>query len=245
MGEKRIDIETIVSYICLYYFRRSLTMEANGTRVDSKERLLREAEMLFAQKGFEGVSVREITRAARCNLASVNYHFGNKENLYLEVFRSRWMPRARRMQESFRQALKSDGDRSLNHIIQSLALAFLKGPMSDEERRYHHQLMAREIAQPTAALDMLADQVMRPFFRELTDMIRPLLAPNEIHEEELMLGAMGIFAMILYFSFGRLAVTRLLGYEYDDALRKRLSGYIADFSITGLKGFNGKKRHDG
>jgi AcrR family transcriptional regulator len=219
-------------------------MGENGTRVDSKERLLKEAEILFAQKGFEGVSVREITRAARCNLAAVNYHFGNKENLYLEVFRRRWMPRARRIQESFRQALETDGDRSLNHIIQSLALAFLKGPMSEAEHRYHHQLMAREIAQPTAALEMLAEQVMRPFFRELTDMIRPL-APEGIHEEELMLGAMGIFAMILYFSFGRLAVTRLLGYEYDEALRKRLSGYIADFSIAGLAGFNGDKRHDG
>ena len=56
----------------------------------TRERILDTAEVLFAQKGFEAVSVREITAAASCNLAGVNYHFGNKENLYLEVFRSRW-----------------------------------------------------------------------------------------------------------------------------------------------------------
>ncbi|MGM0427181.1 MAG: CerR family C-terminal domain-containing protein [Thermodesulfobacteriota bacterium] len=210
-------------------------MREKGVRGESKERLLDQAEVLFAQKGFEGVSVREITRAAGCNLASVNYYFGNKENLYVEVFQARWVPRARRIHDDFRQALKGPEPLSLSHIIQSLSLAFLKGPLSEEERRRHHQLMAREMAQPTAALEMLAEQIMRPFFRELTDMLRPL-APEGLDERELMLGAMGIFAMVLYFSFGRVAVTRLLGCEYDDALRKRLSEHIAGFSISGLEG---------
>ena len=51
----------------------------------TKERILDTAEVLFAQKGYQAVGVREITSAAKCNLAAVNYHFGNKENLYLEV----------------------------------------------------------------------------------------------------------------------------------------------------------------
>jgi len=58
----------------------------------TKERILNEAEALFAQKGYHAVSVREITTAAECNLAAINYHFGNKQNLYMEVFRSRWIP---------------------------------------------------------------------------------------------------------------------------------------------------------
>jgi AcrR family transcriptional regulator len=53
----------------------------------TKERILDTAEVLFAQKGYRAVSVREITSAARCNLAAVNYHFGKKENLYLEPCR--------------------------------------------------------------------------------------------------------------------------------------------------------------
>ena len=56
----------------------------------TKERILNEAEALFAEKGYHAVSVREISAAAECNLAAMNYHFGHKQNLYLEVFRTRW-----------------------------------------------------------------------------------------------------------------------------------------------------------
>ena len=60
---------------------------AGTTKVNiPKDRILREAEVLFARRGFYAVTVREITQAAHCNLASVNYHFGNKKNLYMEVF---------------------------------------------------------------------------------------------------------------------------------------------------------------
>ena len=45
---------------------------------DTKSRLLRVAERLFAEHGFDGVSVRQLTAAAGVNLAAVNYHFGSK-----------------------------------------------------------------------------------------------------------------------------------------------------------------------
>ena len=51
--------------------------EAQGTR----ERILSSAETLFAECGFETVSLRDITGAAGANVAAVNYHFGSKERL--------------------------------------------------------------------------------------------------------------------------------------------------------------------
>ena len=76
-----------------------MTQISNNEKVeDTRERILDEAEILFAGQGYHAVSVREITSAAQCNLAAVNYHFGNKHNLYLEVFRSRVIPRAERLQ---------------------------------------------------------------------------------------------------------------------------------------------------
>ena len=105
----------------------------------TKERILDTAEVLFAQKGYQAVSVREITSAARCNLAAVNYHFGKKENLYLEVFRSRWVPRATRIRESFRRALAGQDSLSPPKVVRALAQAFVEGPLSDEERLRHSQ----------------------------------------------------------------------------------------------------------
>jgi AcrR family transcriptional regulator len=55
----------------------------------TKERILTAAEALFAQRGFDGASLRQLTAAAGVNLAAVNYHFGSKDNLVEEVFRRR------------------------------------------------------------------------------------------------------------------------------------------------------------
>lgn len=55
----------------------------------TKERILAAAEVLFAQRGFDGASLRQLTSAAGVNLAAVNYHFGSKEKLVEEVFRRR------------------------------------------------------------------------------------------------------------------------------------------------------------
>lgn len=56
------------------------------------ERILDEAEKLFADNGFNGTSLRDITKAAGVNLAAVNYHFGDKESLYAEVILRRIVP---------------------------------------------------------------------------------------------------------------------------------------------------------
>ncbi|HLJ21724.1 MAG TPA: TetR family transcriptional regulator [Stellaceae bacterium] len=59
---------------------------------DTKSRLLRVAERLFAEHGFDGVSVRQLTAAAGVNLAAVNYHFGSKEGLLAAIFEERCRP---------------------------------------------------------------------------------------------------------------------------------------------------------
>lgn len=52
---------------------------------DTKEQILRAAEVLFAREGFANTSMREITDAADVNIAAVNYHFGSKERLLIEI----------------------------------------------------------------------------------------------------------------------------------------------------------------
>ena len=54
----------------------------------TRARLLKAAEELFGERGFKKVTVREICRAAKANVASVNYYFGDKLGLYREVLQS-------------------------------------------------------------------------------------------------------------------------------------------------------------
>src|SRR6187431_1863068 len=60
--------------------------------VETKTRLLDAAESLFMEHGFEATSLRAITAAAGVNLASVNYHFGSKEELFQAVLTRRLDP---------------------------------------------------------------------------------------------------------------------------------------------------------
>lgn len=59
---------------------------------EPKRRLLDAAEQLFAEKGFESVSVRDVTQHAKANVAAVNYHFGSREGLIALVVTRYVMP---------------------------------------------------------------------------------------------------------------------------------------------------------
>jgi AcrR family transcriptional regulator len=54
----------------------------------TKERILRAAEEVFAAKGFDGASTRDIAAAAAVNISSLHYHWDTKERLYYAVFES-------------------------------------------------------------------------------------------------------------------------------------------------------------
>jgi AcrR family transcriptional regulator len=62
------------------------TVESHSSQ-ETRQRVLVAAEQLFAERGIEGVSIRDITQAASVNLAAINYHFGTKQALAAEVFK--------------------------------------------------------------------------------------------------------------------------------------------------------------
>jgi len=208
-------------------------MEENHRAEKTRDRILDEAEILFARKGYRAVSIREIIQAAHCNLAAVNYHFGQKKNLYLEVFRSRWIPRAKRVEKAFRESLGKEASHSLDSIVRILTEAFLQGPWSEEERYLHHQLMVREQAEPSEALELIIREVMQPFFREIAGLLHGYL-PEGVEDDALRLSLLSMFSQILYFSFARAAVTRITGQKYDERFKARLCHHIVGFCLHGL-----------
>ncbi len=56
------------------------------TDKDTKQKIIDASNELFAEQGYGGTSVRDIASKADVNLAAINYHFKNKENLYWQVF---------------------------------------------------------------------------------------------------------------------------------------------------------------
>src|SRR5438105_9862784 len=54
---------------------------------DTQERLLAAAGQVFAEKGYQAATIREIKDRAHANVAAVNYYFGDKERLYIETIK--------------------------------------------------------------------------------------------------------------------------------------------------------------
>lgn len=200
---------------------------------NTRERLLDQADILFSQKGFYAVSVREITQAAACNLSAVNYHFGNKTGLYVEVFRQRWVERAKRIQGHFRRNLSKNAGSNLKNVVRALAEAFIEGPLSDDERQRHVQLMVRELARPTPAFQVVTQETTVPFVGEIANHLRPHLPPD-LDEERLKLHVLSIFALIVYFNFSRNLISHIAGRPYDAQFKRQLVDHIADFCLKAM-----------
>ncbi|MEW5736469.1 MAG: CerR family C-terminal domain-containing protein [Thermodesulfobacteriota bacterium] len=205
---------------------------------ETQERILTEAEILFAQKGFRGVTVREVTEAAHANLASVNYYFGSKQNLYLEVFKKRWLPRARQLNQAFDKNVAGAGSDppGIPEVVEALARAVLEeGVMSEDERFRHHQLMSRELAEPSDAFDLVIKEAIRPMIEKMTRYFgRASLGRRT--DREIALCIFSVMGMVLYFNFARPLISTVTGEPYDKGFMARVVSHIVDFSLYGLLG---------
>lgn len=207
---------------------------------NTRQRVLDHAEKLFAEKGFTGVSIREITAMADCNLAAVNYHFGGKKKLYLAVFRERWAKRGGRIRLAFMRALEGNENPSLEDVVSAMAKAFLEGPLTDTERRIHIQLMQRELSDPGEALDMIVEEVMRPFIRQVTELIEPRVK-SSVSRQRLELNILSIIGVSLYFFLARSVVSGITGKIYDGKFKSELVSHITDFSMYGIRALAGEE----
>lgn len=199
----------------------------------TRESILTHAEILFARKGFHAVSIREITTAAGSNLAAVNYHFGNKSNLYRAVFREKVAARARRIRERFENTLAAMTAPAVEDVFRALSEAFIKGPLTDEERQIHTRLMHREMSNPTEAFHVFVEEAVIPFIMDIKDRLRDSM-PEGVDEEYLILGVLSMFAVTLYFNNARTLISRATGREYDNAFKEVLVTYTARFSEKGF-----------
>lgn len=87
----------------------------------TRDRIFLAAERLFAMNGFAAVSVRDITADAGVNLAAVNYHFGSKDALLFDIFRTRSLELNRTRARLLHEATEAHGGKPpLRAILHAL-----------------------------------------------------------------------------------------------------------------------------
>ena len=152
---------------------------ATTTHFNTKDRILGAAEELFAQHGFSGTSLRQVTSRADVNIAAVNYHFGSKENLVNEVFRRRMDEMTEKRLSALRDALAVE-PASLEPIL----AAFVEPALAMAQDR-HGELEPILAAFIEPALALTLDRhgsafvrVLARAYAEKNDRLRKFLSDN-------------------------------------------------------------------
>ena len=136
-------------------------------KLTTKDRLLDAAEVLFVERGYDDVSIRDLAAAADVNVAAVNYHFQGKENLYHEVIRRRFSVQRDATLASLAEAAPADGSQpELDAIIRAMVGEYLEGALVRKGG-------ARVMAAITREMHSNYDTRHMVFFRE---MIAPIFA---------------------------------------------------------------------
>ena len=115
---------------------------------DTHDRILAAAQQLFAEKGFDATSVRDITTEAGCNVASVNYHFGGKDKLYLEAFRSMLSLLRDRRLEMMGELMARKPSPTLEEFVRTFSAIMLEPLVDDDRGRMFLNIVTREMIDP-------------------------------------------------------------------------------------------------
>lgn len=202
-----------------------------GPGSDPSRRLLEAAGEVFAERGFRGATIREISRRAKANVAAVNYHFGDKARLYAAVLEHAQRSALAKYPPGLGLKPGAGPEEKLRAFIHSFLLRLL----DEGQPAWHGQLMTREMADPTPALDRIVDSFIRPAAGDLGAVLRALLGPAA-RPDDLRRGAYGVVGLCLFYRHARPVLDRLdPGRRYDAREISTLADYILRFTLAGLR----------
>jgi TetR/AcrR family transcriptional regulator, regulator of cefoperazone and chloramphenicol sensitivity len=214
---------------------RSGSTARNATEAETRSRLRNAAERLFAERGFKEVTVRQISRDARANVAAVNYHFGDKLGLYQAVLQAA----IDRMRETTDAAREAGAGRSAEDRLRIYISIFIRRLLADR-RGTVHRLVTREMMDPTPALDVIIVQGVLPRMEYLSEVIADLLE-CEVADPRVGRSVASVWTQSAAYVANPIA-ERLGGPmaptpEDVDAIAQ----HIADFSIAGIRAIAGSR----
>jgi AcrR family transcriptional regulator len=206
---------------------------------ETRRHLLEAAGEVFAEAGFRDATVREICKRAGANIAAINYHFGDKETLYLEVLRYAHGKALEKYPPLLDVPDDAPPEKKLRAFIHSLLLRiFDKGPTS-----WHGRLISREMIEPTAALDSLVEERMRPMVAQLWKIVAEIL-DCPVNDERVRLCGFSIVSQCTFYKHCSPVVTRLFPNKLpqDATSIGHLADHITKFSLAAMKHLPAAKR---
>jgi len=193
---------------------------------ETRERVVRAAGEVFGRHGFDGTTIRQITKRAGVNVAAVNYHFRDKAELYLRVLRE-----AKGLCSDIGAAEFAGRP---EEQLRGMILAFVRGLLDPERPAWHRQVLMQEMMRPTPALDLIVREMTEPIYRRLRTIVAAIVGAK-IPGAKLDMLTSSVLGQCLFYVRSQPMIDRLAPELNRGGDRvERIAEHIATFSLAAL-----------
>jgi AcrR family transcriptional regulator len=213
--------------------RATAEIEASPGSADAatRERLLAAGMRLFAERGFPSVTVRDLCREARASVAAVSYHFGDKLGLYREIVERAVAgldPDA-----TISVPAGTTASERLRHYVRT-AVSRLANPSGDA--LWAQKLLRQEMSDPTPLAPWIAERVILPRLRFLSETVAELLGTADADDPRVRRCVVSLQAQCLVYSpniFRKLVLPGWLDLTPADV--EAAAEHIVAFTLAGIE----------
>lgn len=199
-----------------------------GTKTASEQtraRLLDAAREVFSERGFQGATVREICRRADANGAAVNYHFGSKDGLLAEALNF----------ASLAALQNANAGESPKVRLRLFIRDFMLMLLDEKHPSSQCRIMARELADPTPALDKIVREAIAPLHEFMGNLVREIIS-EKISTAEVRRCVYSILGQCMFYRHSHPVLQRLnVALRYDHKEIEAIAEHIVEFSLAGIK----------
>ena len=203
------------------------------SNTSTPERIIQAAADIFGQEGFKAATIRTIARKASANVASINYHFGDKEGLYGAVLEHLFKTGFERFPSDIWLHDTMTPQEQLHAFIRGMFHRLLS-PEGWNGLTGPGKLIARELLDPTPSLETVIEQYIQPHKERLLTILAAFPDGPE-DPEKLLSCALSIIGQCIYYAFAAPIITQIAhnAAATPDNLDK-LANFVYHFSLGGL-----------
>jgi AcrR family transcriptional regulator len=196
----------------------------------TRDRILKAAQRLFAERGYEATSVRAIVAKARVNQAAINYHFAGKDGLYREVLRAAFRALTQHQLVHAEEAKAMSREKALAEFVRDQ----LRPLLARDEISRHIRIFNWEAVRPTAVFRKLMSEEAAPFMGLAVDLVRRFLP--EADQRTLMVAAVWLIGQCNIFVRNREQLANPpVSLALDEAAVERLAELVSAWAVAGLE----------
>jgi AcrR family transcriptional regulator len=195
----------------------------------TRERILKAAQRLFAEHGYDDTSVRAIVAKARVNQAAINYHFAGKDGLYREVLRAAIHALTEQQIAHAQEMRAMSRERALGEFVRHQ----LRPLIARDELGRYLRIFNWESVRPTAVYRKLVSEEAAPFLQVAVDLVRRFIPSAD--DRTLIFAAVWLLGQCSIFVRNREQLAQPpVSLVLDEPTLDRLAELVSHWAIAGL-----------